>query len=241
MPDAALDPAPDPIRIAIIDSGAHPAHPHIDAARLLPGFAIAPDGSDSDMDSCDALGHGTAVTAAIQSHAPDALCLPIRVFQDSLRTTARALVAAIDRALAARVDLINLSLGTMNPAHRDLFAAAADRALAAGVLIVAAREADGTPCYPGSLPQVLGVSLDWDCPRDRHRVRDGLAYASGHPRPIPGVPQRRNLHGVSFAVANMSGLVAGGGRPEVARHLGQAMPNPMTRSTIQKQPIAPTA
>lgn len=213
---------PDPIRIAIIDSGVHPDHPHIDAARLLPGMAIAPDGSVSEGDALDRLGHGTAVTAAIQDQAAQALCLPIRVFHESLRTTARALVSAIDRAIAARVDLINLSLGTVNPAHRDLFAAAADRALAAGMAIVAAREAEGTPCYPGSLAQVIGVSLDWDCPRDRHAVRDGVLHASGHPRPIPGVPQRRNLHGVSFAVANMSGLLARGGRGEIARLLGQA-------------------
>ncbi|MCI4590015.1 S8 family serine peptidase [Sphingobium sp. BYY-5] len=232
---------PDPIRIAVIDSGVHPAHPHIDAARLLPGIAIAGDGSVNDMDSGDRLGHGTAVTAAIQDQAPDVLCLPIRVFHDALRTTARALVSAIDWAIEARVDLINLSLGSMNPAHRDLFAQAADRAQAAGVLIVAAHEAEGAPCYPGSLRQVLGVSLDWDCPRDHYEVRDGLFHASGHPRPIPGVPQRRNLQGVSFAVANMSGLLARGGRPEIARYLGQAIPNPITRSTIQKQPIAPTA
>lgn len=234
---------PDSVRIAIIDSGVHPDHPHIDAARLLPGIAVASDGAINELDSIDRLGHGTAVAAAIQGHASDALCIPIRVFHDSLRTTARALVRAIDWAIGARVDLVNLSLGTVNPAHHDLFAAAADRAIAAGVVIVAAREADGTPCYPGSLPQVLGVSLDWDCPRDRYDVRDGLFHASGHPRPIPGVPQQRNLYGVSFAVANMTGLVAQGGRPAIARHLAmaQATPNPITRSTIQKQPIAPTA
>ncbi|MGW8203946.1 S8 family serine peptidase [Sphingomonas sp. VDB2] len=238
MPDPIR---PDPIRIAVIDSGVHPDHPHIDAARLLPGVAIAGDGAISECDTIDALGHGTAVTAAIQGQSSDALCLPIQVFHNALRTTARALVAAIDRAVAAEVDIINLSLGTVNPAHRDLFAAVADRALAAGVLIVAARETEGTPCYPGGLAQVLGVSLDWDCPREDYAIRDGIVFASGHPRPIPGVPPRRNLHGVSFAVANMSGIVARGGRLAIARHLDQATPNAATRSTIQKQPIAPTA
>ena len=207
---------PDPLRIAVIDSGVHPDHPHIDAARLLPGFAIAKDGTDAGADYLDRLGHGTAVTAAIQHRAPDALCLPIRVFHDALSTTARALIAAIDRAVAARVDIINLSLGTVNPAHGDGFAAAADRALGAGILIVAARDKDGVPCYPGSLSQVLGVGLDWDCPPGAYRLREGQAFASGHPRPIPGVPQRRNLFGVSFAVANMTGLIAREGRVDPA-------------------------
>jgi hypothetical protein len=39
---------------------------------------------------------------------------------------------------------------------------------------------------------------------------DGLPVvrASGLPREIPGVPPSRNLHGVSFAVANVSAFVA---------------------------------
>ena len=32
--------------------------------------------------------------------------------------------------------------------------------------------------------------------------------ASGFARPIPGVDPRRNLHGISFAVANMTGFLA---------------------------------
>ena len=32
--------------------------------------------------------------------------------------------------------------------------------------------------------------------------------ASGYPRPIPGIPNERNLQGISFAVANMSGFAA---------------------------------
>jgi len=32
--------------------------------------------------------------------------------------------------------------------------------------------------------------------------------ASGWPRPIPGVPPLRNLNGISFAVANVTGILA---------------------------------
>ena len=118
---------PDPVRIAVIDSGVHVAHPHIDPSWLLPGFAVAKDGllDSSDEAALDSLGHGTAVIAAIQDQSPDALCLPVRVFHDSLRTSARALLAAVDRAVEYGVDIINLSLGTVNPAHRPLFEVAA--------------------------------------------------------------------------------------------------------------------
>ena len=45
-----------------------------------------------------------------------------------------------------------------------------------------------------------------------------VCYASGYPRPVPGVPPQRNLSGVSFAVGNVTGHLAarlseaGGGR-----------------------------
>ena len=60
---------------------------------------------------------------------------------------------------------------------------------------------------------MVGVLLDWDCPRDGirlHATSDGrkVYAASGYPRPIPGVPPERNLKGISFAVANVTGCLA---------------------------------
>ncbi|HYM21915.1 MAG TPA: hypothetical protein VEU08_01845, partial [Vicinamibacterales bacterium] len=50
------------------------------------------------------------------------------------------------------------------------------------------------------------------CPRDRYRTAEAdgaiVFRASGFPRPIEGMPPERNLNGISFAVANMSGFVA---------------------------------
>lgn len=200
---------PEPVRIAVIDSGVHPAHPHIDASRLLPGVAVLADGTlEAGEDAAlDRLGHGTAVTAAIQELAPDALILPIRVFRDALRASPRALIAAMDWASAQGAAFINLSLGTTNPAHAEHFAAALARS---GARLVAPRQAaDGAPCWPGMLAGVLAVGLDWDIPRGTVRQgEDGVIYASGFPRPIEGVPQQRNLHGISFATAQVTGLAA---------------------------------
>ena len=211
MPDAL----PAPVHVAVIDSGVHPAHPHIAAGQLEPGVSVARDGSLAwgQEATADCLGHGTAVTAAIQQWAPAAMIVPVRVFSSELRTSPRALVAAIDWAADAGVDLINLSLGTPVKAHGPVIEAAVRRAMAAGAVLIAARAVDGAPCFPGALPETLGVGLDWDCPREGWRLAagaDGEAYvtASGYPRPIPGFPQRRNLHGISFAVANVTGFAA---------------------------------
>jgi len=199
------------VRIAVIDSGVHPGHPHIAATGLLPGVAVLADGSlDEGAEAAlDRVGHGTAVTAAIQQLAPEALILPVRVFREGLRASPRALIAAMDWASAQGADLINLSLGTTNPAHAEHFAAAAARSRAR---IVAPRmAADDTPCWPGMLAGVIAVGLDWDVPRGTaRRGADGVLYASGYPRPIEGVPQQRNLHGISFATAQVTGLLAAG-------------------------------
>lgn len=199
------------VRIGVIDSGVHPDHPHILSARLSGGVAVERDGQClPDMPGLwfDRLGHGTAVTAAIQEKAPDAEILSVRVFREALRTTAAALVAAIDWCVERQVDIVNLSLGSTTAAHRAAFAGAVARADAAGVAVVAARAADGVPCLPGALPGVIGVGVDWECPRDRYRLgAEGFA-ASGYPRPIPGVALRRNLYGISFAVAQMTGFAA---------------------------------
>lgn len=197
------------IRIAVIDSGVHAQHPHI--GGVAGGVAIGADGALSD-DFVDRIGHGTAVMAAVKDHAPGAACYAVRIFDSRLTASADTLIAAIDWAIDARVQLINLSLGSSNPSHEEAFTGAVARATAAGVSIVAAREDEGVWWLPGRLPGVVQVQADWACPRDDFRVvrLDGQCVfrASGFARPIPGVDPRRNLHGISFAVANVTGVLA---------------------------------
>jgi subtilisin family serine protease len=195
------------VRVAVIDSGVHAAHPHI--GGVAGGVTIGPDIDENGY--TDVVGHGTAVMAAIKEKAPDAEYFAVRVFYSSLRTTVDLLLRGIEWSIANRIDVINLSLGTTNPAHRERFAPIIARALEKGPVLVSARDVDGTPALPGSMPGVIGVELDWDCPREAYYcmpVADGAAItASGYPRSLPGVPRAKNLHGISFAVANATGFV----------------------------------
>ncbi len=198
------------MRVAVIDSGVHARHPHIPA--VSGGVSIGPDGVTEQDSYVDRLGHGTAVMAAIQEKATQAEYFAVQVFHGSLRSSARALLRAIEWTIEQRMDIVNLSLGTGNANHAEQFSRMVERALAAGVFLVAAKEMAEQPCFPGCLPGVLGVSLDERCDRNRYSVRqtvDGVAFlASGYPRPAPGIPRERNLQGISFAVANMSGFTA---------------------------------
>ncbi|HKW00917.1 MAG TPA: S8 family serine peptidase [Vicinamibacterales bacterium] len=198
------------VRIGVVDSGIHAAHPHI--RGIAGGAAISEDGASSG-DVIDRLGHGTAVAAAIREKAPDAALLAIKVFDRTLATTGRTLAAAIRWAAAQRVAIINLSLGTTNRDHEPALARAIAEARAAHAIVVAAAPQDGLDWLPGALADVIGVELDWACPREACAVQvrpDGTVRlaASGFPRPIPGVAPADNLKGASFAVANASGLLS---------------------------------
>jgi subtilisin family serine protease len=218
------------VRVAVIDSGVHPTHPHV--GGIAGGFGIGPDGTLTD-ECVDRLGHGTAVAAAIREKAAGAELIAVKVFWQSLATDIESLCVAILRAAESGAQVINLSLGTNQAQHRtrlqNVVAAARDR----GAILVAANDDAGARWFPGSLDGVVAVRADWMLDRHRYAVAavEGreLMLASPYPRDIPGVPREKNVHGVSFAVANASGFVAraieahpGAGLDEVRAALREA-------------------
>ncbi|MGH9219550.1 MAG: S8 family serine peptidase, partial [Vicinamibacterales bacterium] len=175
------------VRVAVVDSGVHPDHPHV--GGVSGGIGITADGR-VDSDYVDRLGHGTAVAAVIREKAPAAGIYCIKVFDRELVATGNALVAAIEKAIEQRAHIINLSLGTQNRDHEPALTSVVQEAAQAGAIVIAAGEQDGVRWLPGALPGVWQVLLDWTVPRDecRVQVRSGAApvfYASGFPRPIP--------------------------------------------------------
>ena len=198
------------VRIAVIDSGVHAGHPHVNG--VAGGVAITAEGRES-REFGDQLGHGTAVTAVIREKAPEAAIFAVKIFHDSLATRIEPLIRAIDWSIDNGMQLINLSLGTSNPEHEGVLIRSLERVRAKGILLIAAFEDGGVRWLPGTLPGASPVVIDWDCPRNEYRtsvLSDGrvLYHASGYPRPIPNVPVERNLKGISFAVANVTGLLA---------------------------------
>lgn len=197
-------------KIAIVDSGVHAAHPHVQAVAA--GIAFDAAGKAVD-DYVDRLGHGTAVAAVLREKAPAAELLCIKVFDRELSTTAEALVAALQWARSERAQIVNLSLGTANAAHERSLAREVTLAAREGILIIAAAPTAQARWLPGALAGVIAVEMDMALSRDMCQITvagDGriTARASGYPRPIPGVPPAHNLKGISFAVANVSGLIA---------------------------------
>lgn len=186
----------------MIDSGVHASHPHVGAVEEC--VCLAPP----DGDVIDRLGHGTAVAAAIRDIAPGTTLIVGKVFDRSLSTNAAVLARGIDWAVERHARVINLSLGTPNVAHVSALGASVSRAATAGAIVVSARESGGVVWLPGSIEGVAGVVSDSSLERDELEIDERGFVAAPYPRPIPGMPRERNLSGVSFAVANVSGFLA---------------------------------
>ena len=212
MTPGSRAPGPAALVVGVIDSGVHANHPHIGA--VTDGAAFDRHGHPHP-DCVDRLGHGTAVAAAIQDLAPGVRICPLKVFDRQLDAPLEALVAAIDWAAGHALPLVNLSLGTADHSRAEALADAVGRAHAAGTIVVAAGSDGGVDWLPGSL-RIAGVvraEIDWSCPRGAHSTDCESSGAPvfrtcGYPRPIPGVDPARNLKGLSFAVANLTGIAA---------------------------------
>ena len=163
------------IRVAVIDSGVDAGHPQL-RGRVATGRDFLHDEPSGRQ---DCIGHGTAVAGLIAATpargsglrglAPDATIVPVRVSERtdteqqggdepaSPATFASAIDWAVDEGGA---DVINMSLVMDDD---DRVRAAVARAIAAGVVVVAAAGNHGAPDeanprpYPASYPDVIGV------------------------------------------------------------------------------------
>ncbi|MGO9258789.1 MAG: S8 family serine peptidase [Bryobacteraceae bacterium] len=160
------------MKIAVIDSGIHEGHPHVGAAAASVHFTN--DGIGDDP--VDRLGHGTAVAAAIREKVPDAELFAVKVFDRRLTAPIGALLRALDWCRQHRMDVVNLSLGTANPEHRD-------------TLIDAVR---GNAVVVSGAHMLPGVSRAWSAwmpARVAHATASAIATACFWPHPIRGPSQ----------------------------------------------------
>jgi serine protease len=140
--------------VAVVDTGIDAAHPDLQG-RVLAGHDLV----DNDATPQDGQGHGTHVSGIIaadanngvgvDSVAPGAKILPVRVLDDNGSGSSAAVAAGIDWATSHGADVINLSLGGSIPlgglGQESDIDAAIERALAHNVVAVAAAGNDSLP------------------------------------------------------------------------------------------------
>ncbi|MBI3988216.1 MAG: S8 family serine peptidase, partial [candidate division NC10 bacterium] len=198
------------VRVALVDSGINPQHSHV--KWIEGGIGIIPEGEGQVTftdDFGDRLGHGTANAGILRKKAPDVQLYGIKVFDSTLATSVQVLIEAIRWAVDHGVKVVNLSLGTTNRANAPGLKEICDYAAEKGVILVAAGE-DGKEVYPAVFPNVIGATMDPTSDEYTyvHWYGDPVEFGTcGWPRRLPGVPQRSNFRGNSFAATHMSGFI----------------------------------
>jgi subtilisin family serine protease len=214
--------------VAVIDTGVDAAHEDLQG-RLLQGKDFV-DGDDTPQDGD---GHGTHVTGIVaasadngigaDSVAPGARVLPVRVLGDDGMGSDTDVAKGIDYAIAQKVDVINLSLGGL-PIDALVaggeFQAAVQRAVDAGIVVVAAAGNDSLPLceQPGVSGKILCVgAIDKRGMRSFFSSGDndsvmapGGSAAGGDEDILSTIPpsQYGELAGTSQATPHVSGVAA---------------------------------
>lgn len=200
------------VRVALIDSGVNAQHSHVGFVTGGIAFSVAEDGTvQESQDYADRLGHGTALAGVLRAKASQVELYAVKIFNDRLAVSLTVLETALQWAITQNMHIINLSLGTNNPDHRERLTAMVTQANAAGTLIVASSPPGQADVFPAALPGVIGVAGDDRCSWGDHLyVADDPIPFRAHPcpRPLPGPAQARNFRGHSFASVHISALLA---------------------------------
>ena len=201
------------IRVAVVDSGIVVDHPRIGPVAGGVSLTIGPDGSVVYGDDyADCTGHGTACAGIIRRKAPEAALYSIRVFDETLSTEGRLLIAAVEWAIAQSMDLVHLSLGTTDVAFRDAFVTVCRKATQRGIILVSAEHNEGRDSYPALLPEVIGVGAGNVRGMYDYHYRPGAdieCIARGNPQRVCWrEPPEIMLGGTSFAAPHVTGLIA---------------------------------
>ncbi|MFW6599086.1 S8 family serine peptidase [Propionibacteriaceae bacterium Y2011] len=183
------------VTIAVIDTGVFQG-----SSQYMAGINLDWDnttGVDKAKDDRVDCGHGTFVVSLIAGQnvpdldydysgiAPDVNILAIRALQETSPREPEPLgpvIEAIDKAVAAKVDIISISQsGSDTPQYR----AAIERAVAAGILVVAASGNGGAagPSYPANYPGVMAVAMTTatDVPDPQSQYGEGMQISVAAP------------------------------------------------------------
>ncbi|WP_409062822.1 type VII secretion-associated serine protease mycosin [Streptomyces sp. SYP-A7185] len=227
------------VRVAVIDTGVDIKNPQLKSAvdvskgrNLLPKNLKDENGDKiergKENGTTDSVGHGTRVAGIIAARptkgtgfvglAPDATLIPIQQNDAEGHGDTKTLARAIDHAVAAGADIINISQDTANAVEpAPMLKQAVDRALTRGKVIVASAGNDGLggnvkPTYPASYEGVLAVAAS-----DRNNERAAFSQSGKFVGvAAPGVDMISTVplgghcsdNGTSFSAPYVAGVAA---------------------------------
>jgi subtilisin family serine protease len=213
--DAALAGRGAGVKVAVVDSGIDAGHPDL-RARVTREVAVAigPRGvAMVEGPAPDLAGHGTACADVIGRLAPECELWNVRALGADCKGSPAALLAAFRWCLDQRADVVNLSLGTRDPALAEPLRELVDLAYRRSIMVVAA--ASNVPnarSYPAVFASLVCVDSAY------FQSPDDFVFHVGDDAEIdaPGVyvdaawpgGGRKLVTGTSFACPHVSGHLA---------------------------------
>ena len=206
------------VRVAIIDSGIEASHPAV--GGMVKGSVVIhydPDSEskihiETEEESLDIFGHGTACAGIIHHIAPQAELYSVRVIGKGLKSKALQFAGGIQWALENGMHVLNMSLSTSRPEYYGLFHKLADEAYFKNVMLVSAVNNIPAPSYPSLYSSVVSVAS--------HDGHDAFTYFYNPSPPVefgaPGIDvsvawkdkSYTTSTGNSFAAPHIAGIVA---------------------------------
>ncbi|MCX7923052.1 MAG: S8 family serine peptidase [Clostridia bacterium] len=104
--------------------------------------------------------HGTICAGIIKKYSPEAKLSSIKILSDSGTGIREQLVKAIEWCIDNNINLINMSLGTIDFRDFDILKDSINCAYKKGIIIVAASNNKDVVTYPSSFSNVIGVKCD---------------------------------------------------------------------------------
>jgi subtilisin len=146
------------VRIAVLDSGIEIGHSDFRGRELDDDLVMddADFGQFAEGNGEDVYGHGTAAARVIWKIAPEAGITSFRVLGPKLVGRTAQIWFAANEAIARGLDVVNCSFACGISGHLSLYKDWTDKALLAGVHVVAASYGE-EPEWPAHFASVLGV------------------------------------------------------------------------------------
>lgn len=151
------------VKVGILDSGVDFTHPAIaDVAhksfevREFPGGPVCQEAPGMDV-----LGHGTMCAGVIHSIAPEATLYNIKTLDEAGSNSPAKVICAIQWAVANGMDVLNLSLASVNMSRNTIVDMLywVEQAYYKGMILVAATDNRQKRGFPGDYSAVIGVDF----------------------------------------------------------------------------------
>ncbi|MBW5250234.1 S8 family serine peptidase [Streptomyces sp. P01-B04] len=210
------------VTVGIIDSGIAYDHPALGGggfpnAKVLGGYDFADEDADPyDTRNTAAAGHGTHVAGIvagsdthIEGVAPDATLRAYRVFGAKNQATDEIVLAALDRAAADGVDVVNMSLGSTGQRSSSVLSKAVDALTESGISAVVAIGNGLAGPFNAAAPAVADQAVAVGSTYSTRQPYLAFTLDDGSATPVPYQPSGRSPVAPASGSAPITEIPAG--------------------------------